>query len=55
MPLNNKYQYNDRSGNYYHGINNGTNLIGEAGDFDGVDDYIYTGTIDIGLINTVSI
>ncbi len=36
MPLNSNTGYNDISGNYYHGINNGTILVGNGGYFDGV-------------------
>ncbi len=43
MPLSDKTGFKDISGNDNHGTNYGADIIGEAGGFDGVDDYVDCG------------
>jgi len=46
MPLSDKTGFKDISGNDYHGTNHGADIIGEAGGFDGVDDYVKMDAVD---------
>jgi len=55
MPLSDKTGFKDISGNDYHGTNYGVDIVGEAGGFDGVDDYVQNDNITSSLNNfTVS-
>jgi len=55
MPLSDKTGFKDISGNDNHGINYGADIIGEAGGFDGVDDYINLGSLTSSNLTNASV